>query len=199
MVRISTTSLVAIRSSDPFAKLLQAHLQLPERRVQPALYGTQRQIERVRYFLERKFLEFFHHHNLSQVRRQGANRSSDCHASFSAFSRPRRRNLCRQSKDGRILFGFILERRLAPHLRASLPRDALIDGDPMQPRRNLRFAAKAAQIPKRGHESLLRRIARLFFAAEHPKSQREDASLPPTHDLPNPLRIPRHAPFHPLL
>ena len=33
---------VAIRSSDPFAKLLQAHLQLPERRVQPALYGTQR-------------------------------------------------------------------------------------------------------------------------------------------------------------
>src|SRR6266436_5685442 len=110
MVRISTTSLVPIGSSNPLAKLLQPHLQLPERSVQPALYSTQRQFERVRYFLERQFLKFFHHHNLSQVRRQSANRPSYCHASFSAFSRPRRRNLCRQSKDGRILFGFILER-----------------------------------------------------------------------------------------
>jgi len=38
---------VAISSSDPFAKLLQAHLQLPERRVQPALNCAQRQFQRI--------------------------------------------------------------------------------------------------------------------------------------------------------
>ncbi len=60
-----------LRSISGFAiaKLLKSHLQLPERGVKTALDRAQRNFQGIRYLLKRQFLEFFHYHHLSQVRR----------------------------------------------------------------------------------------------------------------------------------
>ena len=53
---------------------------------------------------------------------------------------------------------------------------------PVQPGRHFRLATKAAQVPKRGQEGLLGRVARLL-AAQHPVRERKYAPLPAPHDL----------------
>src|SRR4029077_3988207 len=47
-----------------------------------------------------------------------------------------------------------------------------------------------------GQERFLRRIARIFFPTQHPKGQREDAPLPPTHYLPERLRVAGQGAFY---
>jgi hypothetical protein len=53
--------------SIPAFKLLQTHLQLLQRRVQPALHGAQRQIERICNLAKCQFFKLFHHHHLPQL------------------------------------------------------------------------------------------------------------------------------------
>ena len=60
----------------------------------------------------------------------------------------------------------VFQCRLASNLRASLSRNALVHGDPVQPRRNLRVAAKPAQVAKSREKSLLGGVASVFHAAE---------------------------------
>ena len=74
-------------------------------------------------------------------------------------------------------------------MRAALARDALVDGDAVQPRRDFRLAAKIAEVAEGGDERLLRSVARLVFAAEDAVGERVDAPLPATHDHAERIRI----------
>src|SRR5215213_1758990 len=95
----------------------------------------------------------------------------------------------RRCEAARVRFGFVSKGRLASDLRASLPRDALVYGNPVQPRRDFRFAAEVAEVPEGGEKRLLGGIARVLLAAEHAVSEREDAALPPAHELAKSLGI----------
>ena len=66
----------------------------------------------------------------------------------------------------------------------------------MQPGRHFRFASKIPQIAKRGKKSFLRRVARVFFAAEHPERESKDAPLPATHYFTERLWIAREGAFN---
>ena len=66
----------------------------------------------------------------------------------------------------------------------------------MQPRRNLRIAAKAAQIAERRQKRLLRRVASVLLAAQHPVGKREDAAFPAAHNFAESLRITRERALH---
>src|SRR5215213_1175105 len=91
---------------------------------------------------------------------------------------------------------FVFEGRLASDLRASLPRDALVDGDPVQPRGDFRFATEPAKVPKRGEKGLLSGVAGVLLAAQHAVSEREDASLPAPHELAESLSLAGQGTLH---
>src|SRR5713226_3203237 len=59
----------------------------------------------------------------------------------------------------------------------------LIDGDPINPGLESRFAAKAAQSAVDLQKSFLRRIARLFGIAQQPKAERIHRPLKLRHQL----------------
>lgn len=104
----------------------------------------------------------------------------------------------RCSKAGCVLFRFNVESALTSNFRPALARNALIDSDTVQPGRNLCFAAKPAQIAKRRQKGLLRGVARIFFAAEHAKGKRENASLPARYDFAESLCVARQGTLHDL-
>ena len=102
-------------------------------------------------------------------------------------------------KTGGVPFFFGLQSTLVSYLRPSLPRDALINGNAVQPRRNLSLATKGAQISKRRQERLLSCVARVLLATEHAKGKREDSSLPALNNLAESLGVARQRPFYDLL
>jgi hypothetical protein len=90
-----------------------------------------------------------------------------------------------------MLFLLRLERAFVSHLGTPLPRDALVNGNPVQPRGNFGFAAKSAQIAKRRQEGFLSRVAGVLLTPEHAKGKREDSSLPALNNLAESLRVAR--------
>ena len=106
-----------------------------------------------------------------------------------------RRRMSRSRGESR--FGLLLiERRLATDFRAPLSRDALVNGDPVQPRRHLRLAAKTSQVAKSGEKRLLRRVARIVFATKNPVRKREYSTLPAPHQLAKSFSIARQGAFN---
>ena len=88
-------------------------------------------------------------------------------------------NIEKRAGHGRFLiFYLIFQRSLTSYLCASLPRNALIDCDSVQPRRDLCFATEPTQISERGDECFLCGIACVFLAAKHAVRQRENTPLP---------------------
>src|SRR6185369_3528528 len=179
--------------SIPAFKLLQTHLQLLQRRVQPALDRAQRQVECFGNLAKRKLFKLLHHHHLPQLDRQTVYRSPDCYRFLPALDDARGRVAQGRGKASGISFLSVIKCRLTSHFRASLPRNALVHRYPVQPGRNLSLAAEAAQIPKSGEKGLLSGVAGVFLTAEHAVSKRKDTSLPAPYNLAESLRIARYS------
>ena len=88
-----------------------------------------------------------------------------------------------------ILFLFRFESAFISHLCSALPRDALIDRYPVQPRGDLGFAPEGSQIPEGREKSLLGSIAGIFLASKHAKGKRKDSALPAQHNLAESIRV----------
>src|ERR1700752_4544088 len=145
----------------PAFKLLQTHLQLLQRCVQPALDCAQRQIQRLRDLTKREFFKLLHHHYLPKIDRQG------------------------------VCFLLLRKRQLASHFRTPLARNALVNSNPVQPGGDFCLAAKATQITKSGEKRLLSGVTGLFLTSKHAVRKRKEAALPAPHNLAESLRSAR--------
>src|ERR1041384_2358269 len=98
-----------------------------------------------------------------------------------------------------VIFRRAFERSFATNLRPTLARDALIDRNAMQPRRDFRIAAKPTEIAEGGDEGLLRGVARVLFAPKNAVGQSEDATLPTAHNFAEGFVVARECSLHDLL
>ena len=80
-------------------------------------------------------------------------------------------------------FQFIFDTRLGTHTRTTLSRDALVDRDAVQPRRDFCLAAKVLQVAECGNERLLRSVARVLRGSKDAVGESENLSLPATHNF----------------
>src|ERR1041384_3473537 len=179
--------------SIPAFKLLQTHLQLLQRRIQPALDRTQRHFERLGNLAKCEFFKLFHHPPLPQLDRQTVYGSTNGCRFLSAFGEARGRVAQRRDKAPGVGLSFVFKCRLTSHFRASLPGNALVNRNPVQPGGDFRLATEPTQVPKSGEKGLLSGVAGVFLAAEHAVSKRKDAALPAPHNLAESLRIARQS------
>ena len=134
--------------------------------------------------------------DLKTLLAEKATRPPPGHRFLPSFDYSRRRVNHGHRESRRILFLFVVQRGFASDSRLSLSRDALVDGNPMQPGRNFRLAAKSTQVPKRGQKRLLRRVARVLLAPQNAVRKREDTPLPAPHNLAESVRFAGQSPLH---
>src|SRR6185503_8810668 len=117
--------------SIPAFKLLQTHLQLLQRRVQPALDRAQRQFERLGNLAKSEFFKLLHHDDLPQLDRKTVYRATNRCRLLPALGDARGRVAQRRDKPTGVGLSFVFKCRLTSHFGASLPGNALVHRNPV--------------------------------------------------------------------
>src|SRR6185295_14410884 len=100
--------------SIPAFKLLQTHLQLLQRRIQPALDRAQRQVERLGNLAKSEFFELLHHDHLPQLDWQTVDCSTNGCRFLPALGDPRGRVTQGRNKAAGIGLMLLFKRRFTP-------------------------------------------------------------------------------------
>src|SRR5688500_1888865 len=100
--------------------------------------------------------------------------------------------MCRNYKGTIFSPGLFVDKILGTRFYSPLRRQALIDGDAMKPRRDLRLTAEIRYVAIRRDKRFLSGVAGIVLASEHTEAEREYLPLPPFNDFAESLRISRN-------